>query len=242
MARIVARNTGVLADGRDLSGRSNNATLTLSAEAPETTSFSEVNRSRVGGGISDVELSVDAFYDESASSIDEYLGSLKVVGASGLWGFYPVGLTACNRGRDFGGILTEYTMNAAVADAMGCSFTVTGGSVTLDTKILSTGSLEGTGASAAANGVDYGGSAPGQVTAIARYLVGAGADDTIAASLQDSTNDSAWVTLVEFANLTTGNTTSLVTSTSAARYRRYKYLVTNGSAGMVVTCGSNMMV
>lgn len=238
MARIVARNAAILADGRDLSARSNNVSLSITQEAPEVTCFTESTRVRVTGGLGDMTLSVDSFYDESASSVEEVYTSL--LGASGLWGFFPAGLTACNNGREFVGIMSSYAPKMAVADAAAVSVTVTASATLFGTKILSTGTLVGTGASAADVGVDFTGSAGGTVYGILRYLSGTGTSPWVSASLQDSTNDSAWATIAVFTSTSIANTTQIQTATSAARYRRFKYIVTNGSANIVFTCGSSI--
>lgn len=239
MARIVARNAGVVVDGRNVSGRSNNVALSFTVEAPEVTSFNESTRTRVPGGLGDSEMTIDGFYDESASSVDELYSSL--LAASGLWGFFPAGLSASGRGREFTGIISEYTPTVAVADAATTSVTVSTCQPFLYTRILSACMLEGSGASAAVGSVDFSASVSGQVYGILRYLSGAGASPTIAASLQDSADDSTWTTLMVFSSLSIGNTKDTQTSTSAARYRRLKYIVTSGSADVICSCGSTLM-
>ena len=234
MARVAARNAAVLCGARNLSGRSNNVGLTWTAEAPEITCFGAVNRERLPGGITDTELSVDGFYDAAASTMDEVLSAL--MGASAFWGVFPEGATTCNRGRDFTGILTNYSISVAVADAVGVSETVSGCSPILDVRVLASGSTESSG-SAAGVGVDFGGSTAGSTYSLLRLLANAGAGAQIAASLQDATNDSTWVTLAEYTTASFGNTLVLLITGSAARYRRFKYNIT-GSVGLVVTCGS----
>ncbi len=121
MARIVAKNASLFVDDntgacRALSGRANSITLTYSAEAPETTSFGEGTRSRLGGGLLDFELTADVFFDAAANSTDLVLSGL--VGGSGTrFTFGPAGSTAgCNMYTGCA-VLTEYTMSFGVADA-----------------------------------------------------------------------------------------------------------------------------
>ena len=240
MARITAKNVGIAASGRDVSGRSNNMTLTLTAEAPEVTGFGEGTRARLPDGLADIELGIDGFFDSSASQVDELFQPL--VAASSFWGVFNAGFTACNIGREFTGILTEYTVNTPVADATTTTITVAASPPILDAKVLATGSLVGT-ASGAANGVDYGAATTGSVYGIMRVLAVAGTQPQIAASLQDSTNDSTWATLFEFTTTSFGGNYNYAVAPSAARYRRFKYLVgasgaATGSAGVLVTCGS----
>ena len=241
MAKITAKNVGIAASGRDVSGRSNNMTLTITAEAPEVTGFGEGTRSRLPDGLADIELGVDGFFDASASQVDELFQPL--VAASSFWGVFNQGFTACNIGREFTGILTEYTVNTPVADATTTTITVAASPPVVDAKVLATGSLVGSGASAAGAGVDYGAATTGSVYGIMRVLAVAGSTPQIAASLQDSTNDSTWATLAEFTTTSFGGNYNYVLAPSAARYRRFKYLVSasgtsTGSAGVLVTCGS----
>ena len=234
MARVAARNATILAGARDLSGRSNSVGLAWTAEAPEVTCFGTTTRERLAGGVTDTELTVDGFYDTAASQVDTVLGAL--MGTSALWGVFPEGATACKRGREFTGILTNYSTNVAVADAVGISSTVSGCSPILDVRVLASGSLESAG-SAAGAGVDYSASTAGSTYSVLRLLANAGAGAQIAASLQDSADDSAWVTLAEYTGASFGGTLVLLTTGSAARYRRFKYNIT-GSVGIVVSCGS----
>ena len=79
MARSTARDTHLSScnaansASMNLSGRSNNATLSRSSEAVEATVFGETMRFRVGDGIQDWELSISGFFDGAASNIGDYL-------------------------------------------------------------------------------------------------------------------------------------------------------------------------
>ena len=256
MARIVARNAAILCGGRDLSARSNSAALSITSEAPEVTTFTESTRTRLPGGLGDVELTVDGFWDSAASQVDETFSTL--IGASDWWGFYPAGTTACNYGREWQGILTEYGSNAAVADALTTSVTVAGSPPLLYTRVLAGGTLVGTGlgssgvgSSAVGAGVDYGAATTCPVYGIMRVFSLTGTSPEIAGSLQQSTNDSTWTTLAVFyaagAAASSGSIVNVQTATSSARYRRFRYVV--GASGLnsasvvtAVTSGSVLFV
>ncbi len=241
MARIVARNAGVIFNTRDISARSNTAALSLSTEAPEVTCFTETTRTRVPGGLSDVELTVDGFWDSAASQVDEIFSSF--LGASGMTGFYPHGATASKVGYEFSGILTRYNSNAAVAGALTTAVTITSSPPLLRTQVLlDSASTIQTGSGDTVS-VDNGAATAVGTTvwAIMRILSNAGVTPTIAGSFQQSADDSAFTTLGLFATQTTANTISIITATSAARYRRFHYEVTTGSVVALVTCGSQMV-
>ncbi len=240
MARTVARNAGVALDGQNISARSNTAALSITSEAPEITSFTETTRTRATGGLGDVELTVDGFWDSAASQVDAMFSSY--LGGSGWWGFYPQGTTASYVGREFQGILTEYSMNAAVADAMTTSITVSGCSPLLTSKILEATTLVGAGASAATSSVDFGAALTGTAYAIVRIVSVAGVDPTISSCIQSSSDDTTFVTLSILTGSANGNTITVASLTNPLRYRRFKYIVTNGSSNVIVTCGSPLFV
>lgn len=239
MARIVARNAGIVFGARDISARSNTAALSLSTEAPEVTCFTETTRTRVPGGLSDAELTVDGFWDSAASQVDEIFSAS--LGASGMAGFYPQSTDASMKGYEFSGILSRYNSNAAVAGAVTTAVTLTGCAPLLRSHVLLSASVALTSGSNECPGVDFGAAtaATGQtVWWIMRVM--SEAATLIAASAQSSADDAAWVTQGEFASQTVANTISIITSTSAGRHRRFRCDI-DGNVSMLVTCGSLMV-
>jgi hypothetical protein len=121
MARIVARNAALHVEDNtgactSVSGRANTIALSWTSEAPEVTSFTETTRTRVPGGLMDWELTADIFYDEAAGNVDALFSGL--MGGSGTKIFFgPAGSTATNVKYSGSAVLTEYSMNFAVADA-----------------------------------------------------------------------------------------------------------------------------
>ena len=248
MARIVARNAAILCGGRDISARSNSAALSITSETPEVTTFTESTRTRLPGGLGDVELTVDGFWDSAASQVDETFSTL--IGASDWWGFYPAGTTACNYGREYQGILTEYGSNAAVADALTTSVTVAGSPPLLISRVLAGGTLTGTGTCAVGAGVDFGAATTCPTYNLLRIFSLAGTTPQIAGSLQDSADDTTYTTKAVFyteaAAASSGSIVNLQIATSAARYRRFKYVVSagagTGSAVIAAISGSVLFV
>ncbi len=241
MARIVAKNCGVLLAARDISGRSNSATLTMSSEAPEVTCFTEGTRTRLPAGLRDVELTVDGFYDAAASQVNELFDAN--LGASAWAGLYPQGVTASLTGYEFQGILTEYAPNAAVADAVAMTATIAGCAPLLHSKVIGTCAAYGEGASACCASVDFATAATGSVVGILRVHAMSGTNPDICACLQSSTDDATFVTAVVFIADTApasnaGNIIYVGANTGTTnRYRRVRYII-NGSATFTVTSGS----
>jgi len=222
LAKIAARNARILVGGRDVSCRSNNVTLTMSAEAPEVTTFCDDNRSRLAGGIKDVEMSLDGFYDTAASNVDElyYYG----LAASNLVGLYPNGYTACRVGREFTGIITSYESTFATEDAAATAVTFSGSPPLLITKSLYYGTLSGAGASdlASANFTD---GSSGSQYIIVRLLTLTGTTPEFSASVQESSDDASFTTIyaVESASLPSAGSpfgASISLISSASQYRR----------------------
>lgn len=237
MARITAQNARILGRGYDLSGRSNSITLTFSAEAPEVTTFGADTRERLPGGIRDLELSVDGFFDSAASQVDAIFSELLT--GSGYWAVFPEGFGASKIGRELAGILTEYESEAAVEDATTTAITVTGCSLTAH--VLSLGRVAAASAasgSAATPSVDFAGSATSTLGFVHYLEI---STSGFAASLQHSGDDSTFTTLIDFGEMLSPcqGTALAASATSASRYRRLRYYLGAGaSVNVVATSGS----
>ncbi len=129
MARIVARNAALYVDDNtgactSISGHANTIALSYTGEAPEVTSFGETTRTRLTGGLLDWEITADLFYDEAAGKTDAIMSGL--LGGSGTRvQFGPAGSATATSPVRYSGcaVLTEYSMNFAVADAGTASVT-----------------------------------------------------------------------------------------------------------------------
>jgi hypothetical protein len=120
MAKMVARNCSIfLWDNtgacQSISGYSNNAALSYTAEAPEVTSFGDENKTRLSNGLKDYTLDLDVFFDTDASRIDGLFynmlagSTMFALGPSGS-GASAIKYTAC-------AVCTKFDMKFAVADA-----------------------------------------------------------------------------------------------------------------------------
>ncbi len=121
MARIVARNAVLGVDdntgtSQNVSGRTNTIALSWTSEAPEVTAFTETTRTRVPGGLLDWEITADIWYDEASAQVDSIFSGL--IGGSGTKiHFGPAGSVSGYVKYSGCAVITEYSMNFAVADA-----------------------------------------------------------------------------------------------------------------------------
>ena len=139
MARIVARNAALGVDDNtgasvSISGRTNTVALSWTSESPEVTAFTETTRSRVPGGLLDWEITADIWYDEASGQTDAIFSGL--IGGSGTKVYFgPAGSTSGLVKYSGSAVITEYSMNFAVADAgtANVAFSARTGSLTRST-------------------------------------------------------------------------------------------------------------
>ncbi len=124
MAKIVARNAALYVDSASvstgslsLSGKTNTATLTFSAEAPEVTTFGEGMRTRLAGGLQDWNLSIGGFSDMALGQVNALLFGL--LGASTRIQFGPAGSTSSCTRYVASAICTDYSVDTSVEGAVG---------------------------------------------------------------------------------------------------------------------------
>ena len=210
MARIVARNLNLYAGGRDISGRSNTATLTLTSEAPEVTVFGGRERERVHQGILDYELSMSGFYDGAACALDQTMSEL--VAASTWFGHYSEGCTASKKGKEMMGVMTNYSVEGTVGGGATYSSTVTGFSGLFDVAVVAacTKNADETFAS-----VDYGAANTGTNWHVFRIF-------TLTGTTPETT-----ITL--YHKPTEGGTASTITAVTAVSSACYMFAASSGS-------------
>ncbi len=237
MARITARNIKLFAGGRDISGRVNTSTLTFSSEAPEVSCYGDTYKERLSDGLRDYGLTFAGFGDFSASQIDETMQSL--LSSSAWYGWYPEGATVSTRGREIVGVATDYSIEGAVAGAVGYSATITGCGVMLDMASLANATIVSSGCTNQSS-VDFSTTNTGTCWHIYRILTLAGTLPDISASLQDSPDDITWTTLVEWGSASSACQIFAASSASSARYRRVSACLsgTSPSATFMVGSGS----
>jgi hypothetical protein len=138
MAKITARNVTVDIDDstgacQSISGRTNSATLSFSAETPDVSAFGTTYRERVPDGLKDWELSVSGFWDGSSSQLDEILFGIH--GGSTLVRYGPAGSTSGCTKYEACAVCSDYNIEAAVEGAVtySATFSARTGSMTRTT-------------------------------------------------------------------------------------------------------------
>ena len=239
MSKISARNAGIFGGGRNLTSRLNAANMNLSAEAPDVTVFGDDDRERLSNGIKDFEFGFSGFYDVSASKMGDNLNELLT--GSTYYGFYFVGLgSASSPGREFGGVMSEYSIDSTVEGATAITAAVSGSSPVYNTMCVANEVISlGSTTASLLSSVDFSGSCASQISVLRVFGLDAGA--TLSACLQDSTNDSSFSTISVFTGVTSGCNFELIDAASAARYRRVRLAFSGTSpisACFMVSSGS----
>lgn len=240
MAKIIARNAVIFADGYNLTGRLSQAALTMSSEAPDVTTFGEDNRLRLSGGIKDNEFTFSGFYDPSGSQIGERLAELLT--GSTYYGFYYNTSASGAPGREFGGILSEYSAEATVEGAQTISATVSGSSPVYFVNVMldSTGIVSGSATSAS---FDASGSSNDVYMFIHATGLNPALGQRVGACLQSAGSDFVFATAGSFqAGSGMWATACFGGPYTASRYRRIVYGPFGTgpftTACMFVSCGS----
>lgn len=240
MAKVHARNVAVYGGARDISGRSNQATLTQNADTPDVTAFQDPNRERLSQGIRDIELTLSGWMDVAASQVDQVMSTL--LNASAYWGLYPEGAGASKTGgREFIGILSEYSQDYATDAAAAISATVgASGAVTLTQSLGQITISSGTASTTLS--VNNGASSTSALCFF-RVLELDGTTPDISACVQHSGDDVTFTTAASFAAASSASQIFTTTiSNGASQYRRIRYDLngTSPSAKIFISTGSYM--
>jgi len=235
MAKITARNVKLFGDGRNLSGRANSSTLSLTAEATDVSAYGTDTRERLHDGLLDYELSVAGWMDVSACQVDELFSDL--IGASARWGYYPAGATACLIGREMNAVCSDYSSEGAVEGAATFSATLSGSSDLFDVNSLGYTTVSAIGSSNLGS-VDFTASCSHTVWNFFRVLTIAGSTPEIAACIQESTDDATFTTISVFTAASIANQVFAASAASSARYRRGRVAIAASANGVVSPCAT----
>lgn len=83
MPKVAGRDTyiklysGSTGASNNISGDGNSVTISWSAEAPETTGFTNRQRTRLTGGIRDVALDMNGYWNTSVNAVDQLFDEIK---------------------------------------------------------------------------------------------------------------------------------------------------------------------
>ena len=235
MAKITARNVKLFGGGRNLSGRANSSTLSLTAESSDVSAYGTDTRERLHDGLLDYELSVAGWMDVSACQVDELFSDL--LGASARWGYYPGGATACLAGKEMNAVCGDYSSEGAVEGAAAFSATLSGSSALFDVTSLASSTVQVVGSSNLGS-VDFAAACSHTIWSFFRVETIAGSTPEIAACIQESTDDSSFTTLNVFTAASTANQVFAASAASSARYRRARVSLAASPNGVVSPCAT----
>jgi hypothetical protein len=209
MAFVHGKGGAVLWAATDLSAYLNNVDAAATADTAEVTTFGSSAKSYVAG-TKDATLSLSGFFDGSVGAVDEVLSTAAVTTA-------PAGAGAIgNRAQLANVVHTGYTVTAPVGDAVSISAEaqVTGGlasGIVLADLVARTATGNTT-----AN--DNAASSSGGAVAHLHLVAFTGTDITI--KVQESADNSSWVDLITFAQLTAEGSERATAAGTVARYLR----------------------
>ena len=127
MAKIIARNASLGLDDssgtcRAFGGFNNQISLSWTAESPESTGFGDVSTQRLSGGLQDYQLTANVYFATGANESDVVLSGL--IGGSSRFAFGPSGSTSGCILYTGCVILSDYSMDFALADAATAALTL----------------------------------------------------------------------------------------------------------------------
>lgn len=227
MAKITARDARVIIEGHDVSGDSNSVTLTRNAEAPEVTCFQDSVRTRLAGGVRDIEMTVDGFVNTSASGTDQLYKEYVNQEVRAL--FLPENWTYRKIGHAFTGIISNYESSYSVEDAATTSITVTGSGVCFRGRSL--GYISGEAGSTSGCQVDVTGSIMDAGAWVQWHILSIGGCD-VSACIEHSSNNSTYATAIDLGTVSTAGQTITASISSMNRFARLRYA--SGSVSTMV--------
>jgi len=196
MAFIHGKGAAVLVDEFDLSAFLNSYDAAATMDTAEVTAFGGSSKAYVAG-LKDATLSFAGFFDGAASAVDEVLQA--AIGSSALITLAPAGLGAIgNRCQLAQAFETSYSINAPVADAVNISAEAQVSNGLLSGIVLA--DLVARTATGNTTANDNTSSTSAGAKAILHCTAFTGTDITI--KVQHSADNSTWVDLITFTQLT----------------------------------------
>lgn len=223
-------NAKILCDVTDLSSFLNQAGTDQDAQLLETTTFNAGNRTYLGG-FKGGTVSLQGFWDGAAGAVDAILGAALGSAAAQVMTIAPDGLTVGKRLKLLSARETKYGTTTPVDGVVGVTADIQAdGGIDAGVSLHALAAETATGSSASVDNAIL--SSNGGVAHLHVTVVTAVGGDTLDVKVQHSTNDSTWVDLVTFTQLTTATTKERVVvaaGTTVNRYLRANW--TKGGAG-----------
>lgn len=222
------KSASVLFASTDLSAYLNSWDATLTADTAEVTCFGAGAKAYIAGG-KDATVSLSGFFDGSAAAVDEVLAA--AIGGTRVITLAEAGVGAIgNRALVGQAIHTSYQVTAPVADAVTISAEaqVTGGMAS-GVVLAELAARTATGNTTA---VDNGASSANGLVANLHCTAFTGTDITI--KVQHSADNSSWVDLITFTQLTAAGAENKAVTGTVNRYLRVNLSGTFTTATLAV--------
>lgn len=198
------KNAKVYVAGYDLTNYLNSIETPKTADTAETSTFGGNTKTYIPGLV-DATMQAEGFFDGSASAVDEVLNSIFGVNGS-LWSWYPQGDAVGGFGYGLKLIKNSYNIMATIDDA--CKISIGGQSIEGRDRIVSLHALGEETASGNGTAVDNGAATLNGAVA---YIQAPAVTGTVAVKIQHSTNNSVWVDLMSFTDVSADNTAERIT-------------------------------
>lgn len=228
MAFIHGKSSSVLFASTDLSAYLNSWDTTLTADTAEVTCFGNGSKAYIAGG-KDATVSLSGFFDGSASAVDSVLAT--AIGGTRVLTLSEAGVgTIGNRALVGQAIHTSYQVSAPVGDA-----------VTISAEAQVTGGMASgvvladlTARTAAGNTTAVDNAASSANGAMANVHLTAFTGTNITVKVQHSADNSTWVDLITFTQLTAAGSENKTVTGTVNRYLRVNLSGTFTSATLAV--------
>jgi hypothetical protein len=223
------KRTAVLMNGTNMSPFLNEATTTQEIETAETTTFGDLDKTYIAG-LADGTISTSGLFDGSAGASNAVLS-----GAIGqddnTFTVLPEGATRGLRSVIANGELTSYEVSSPVGDVVAISAEVQADGGLLQGVALT--GLENVGASGEVTSVD-GGSSSNSGGLFNMHVVTNTHDGNTTLKVQHSADNSTFVDLVTFTNVSASTTVgeSITSTGTVNRYLRASHVL-GGASGSV---------
>lgn len=230
MAFVSGRTTKLLVDQYDLSAFFQSTDVDASVAMLKTTAYGDTAE-RYIAGLKDGTLGLTGLYDGGASAADAILSAALQSAGGEIITAAPEGLAVGKRLRQLLSRLSNYKVSLPHDGVVGTSASLqSDGGIDAGVSLHDLAAETGTGNSTSVDNAAA--STNGGVAHLHLTAVTAVGGDTLDVKVQHSTNDSTWVDLVTFAQLTTALTKERVVVAAGTTVNRYlRGLWTKGGAG-----------
>ena len=236
MSFLAGKDTSVLFGAFDLSSYFNSSSFSRDQAVNETTTFGSDQATYIAS-LETANITLGGFFDGDTDAVDEELQAVIGSATATPLTIYKGGTTAGNKASLLNSKIQNYTIDSAVADAVGVNASFTGDNFGNGVSLYA---LTNTSATANATAVDLGASSTlgGQ----AHIHCTAHSSANMVVKIQSSADNTSFADVSGFSFTALTGTTSqrIATTNTVNRYVRIVTTVTSGSATFSVAYAHNL--